>query len=144
MAADEYEEDVEEPTPPKKKAEPVINVRRPEKKEENTEENTLVNDAGIKGVFPKIGESVDDFDIRSGDLHITEIQMPDVKNVKDGEEVTLLVKAVKTSGRYEQDSEYDDLQRKRLVTSEPYLCAKFEIVSIALQGSGDNDGEQSV
>ena len=81
-------------------------------------------------VFPKIGEPVDDFDKLSGDVCITELQLPAIKTWESGQPYRLLVDVVMVKSDYEQDSEYDEMRHKRIATSNPYLKAKFEITGI--------------
>lgn len=144
-----WEPESDESTPPPKKSEPEMRVKiggvseaQPKTKEPGSGSPA----SGIEKVFPAIGQPVEDFDKFSGDLRITEIQLPAVKDMADGEEVKLVVTAVKVRGEFEQDTEYREGISKRIATSNPYLSAKFEIISIEQmeadpEGGSPADGE---
>lgn len=135
MADKEYwagssEEEEEKPAQKKTtpKAEPKLEVKRA-KDETSTEKKAEDSSEGIKQVFPKVGEKIRDFDRRSGDLKITEVQLPAMKDWVAGQPYDLKVRVIMKDSRYTQDSEYREGVGE-IATSEPYLEGQFEIVNI--------------
>lgn len=115
--------------PKKEKTTKVEAKRVPEKKAEKKDEMQPGPDEGVSKIFPKIGEKVEDFDRRSGDIKLTQLQLPAMANWIPGKPYKLVVDVVMKESEYEQDSEYKE-GYGRISTSEPYLCGRFEITNI--------------
>lgn len=100
-------------------------------------------DANIKQFFPAIGERVDDQDKTFGELRITSVQLPEVKDMKQGQTYDLNIKVLCENNKIDQDTKYDDKIHESIATSDPYYKANLKIVSIKT-ASAKKEPEQPV